>query len=236
MTATTIRGLLFDKDGTLLAFDETWPPAYRAIAAELADAAGEPALAERLLRAGGYDAAGALDPASLLACGATADIVAFWAAQPELAGVPGVAARFDAMFLDYARRAPAVVPDLGALFARLRARGLKLGVATNDTEAAARTWLAHVAVDHLLDFVAGADSGFGAKPDPGVMQGFCAATNLAPREVAVVGDAIKDVELAKASGAGLVIAVLTGVTARTQLAAHADHVIDSIAGLERVLT
>ncbi len=235
MTAATIRGVLFDKDGTLLAFDTTWPPAYRAIAAELATAAGDAGLAERLLRLGGYDEDGALDPASLLACGTTADIVACWAAQPGLAQLGGIAERIEAMFLDYASRAPAVVADLGALFERLRGRGLKLGVATNDTAAAARAWLANLGVAPLLDFVSGADSGFGAKPDPAVMHGFCAATGLRPAAVAVVGDAIKDVELAQASGAGLMIAVLTGVTPRARLESHADHVIETVAELEAIL-
>ncbi len=236
MTAATIRGLLFDKDGTLLDFDATWPPAYRAIAAALAEAAGEPALAERLLRLGGYDEGGVLDPESMLACGTTADIVAFWAAQPELANLAGIAERIDTMFLDYATRAPAVVADLGALFERLRGRGLRLGVATNDSAAAAHAWLAGAGVDHLLDFVSGADSGYGAKPDPAVMHGFCAATGLAPGEVAVVGDSMRDLDFAHAAGAGLAVAVLTGVTPRAQLDPHADRVLDSIAGLEAVLT
>lgn len=230
-----IRGVLFDKDGTLLDFDRTWPTAYRTVAAELAVDAGDPDLADRLLRAGGYDAAGALDPASVLACGTTAEIVTFWAAQPGLAHLKDVAARIDRRFLDFARHAAPLVDDLGAIFSRLRARDLALGVATNDTTAAAHEWLAYLGVDHLLDFVSGADSGYGAKPDPAVIRGFCAATNLRPAEVAVVGDAVTDVELARAGGAGLAVSVLTGVTPRARLEAHADRVIDSIAKLEAEL-
>ena len=32
MSARDIRGVLFDKDGTLLDFEATWPPAYAAVA------------------------------------------------------------------------------------------------------------------------------------------------------------------------------------------------------------
>ena len=53
MTKLPIRGVLFDKDCTLLDFDATWPPAYRAVAEELASLAGDPGLAARILRLGG---------------------------------------------------------------------------------------------------------------------------------------------------------------------------------------
>ncbi len=230
-----IRGVLFDKDGTLLDFDRTWPPAYRAIAARLAEDAGDAALADRLLRLGGYDAAGALDPTSVLASGTTAEIVAFWAGRPELAELPDAAGRIERMFLDHARRAAPLLDDLDALLARLRQRGLALGIATNDNAEAATAWLDHLGVADLFAFVSGADSGYGAKPDPAAMHAFCAATNLGPAAVAVVGDSLRDLDFARAAGAGLAVAVATGVTPRARLEPHADHVLDSIAGLEAVL-
>ncbi|MCH8036364.1 MAG: HAD family hydrolase, partial [Proteobacteria bacterium] len=49
----TIKGILFDKDGTLLDYAATWMKANRVAA--LAAAGGDRALGERLLIAGGYD-------------------------------------------------------------------------------------------------------------------------------------------------------------------------------------
>ncbi len=230
-----IRGVLFDKDGTLADFARTWPPAYRAAAAELAEAAGAQQLAERLLRLGGYDESGALDPASPLACGTTGEVVALWAALPELAAVPDVAERVDRVFMAFARQAPAAVENLAALLGRLRARGLTLGVATNDASTAAQAWLANVGLDHLVDFTAGCDSGHGEKPGPGMMRAFCAATGLSAAEVAVVGDAASDLAMARAAGAGLAIGVLTGVAGREALAPLADHVLASVAEIETIL-
>jgi len=233
-----IRGVLFDKDGTLAAFDSVWPAAYRAAADELAAAAGEPALAERLLRLGGYDADGRLDPASALACGTNDEIAAIWAAEPALAAVgdaAAIAARIERAFAAHARRAPPAVPDLAALLARLRGRGLALGVATNDAASAVAAWIEEAGLGPLFDFVAGYDSGHGAKPAPGMVRAFCRAAGLAAAEVAFVGDSVQDMATARAAGCGRAIAVLTGVAGRAALAAAADAVIPSIAEIEDAL-
>ncbi len=69
------------------------------------------------------------------------------------------------------------------LLSALRARGLKLGVATNDSEAPARAHLDRHGLTGLLDFMAGYDSGHGAKPGPGMCLAFAAATGLDPAHV-----------------------------------------------------
>ncbi len=234
MSATRIRGILFDKDGTLLDFDATWPPAYAAVAEDLAGLAGDPGLAARLMRLGGYGADGSLDPTSVFACGSTAEIVAFCAAQPELAGHHDIAARVDRLFTEFGARGPLIIDDLADVLESLAARAA-LGIATNDSAASAEAWVAHHGLGRFFRFVAGADSGYGAKPDPAVLEAFCAQTGLGPGEVCVVGDAIKDAELAKAGGAGLSVIVLSGVSNGEALAALADVVIDSVAELEGVL-
>ena len=83
-----IRGVLFDKDGTLVDYAKTWEPAYRAAAEELADAAGAPGLARRLLIMGGYDGDGVLDPGSVLACGTNAEITALWSGTLSVNAAP----------------------------------------------------------------------------------------------------------------------------------------------------
>jgi len=87
----------------------------------------------------------------------------------------------------------------------------------------------------LFDFVAGADSGYGTKPNPAVFQAFCAKTGLQADQVCMVGDSIADVELARAGGAGLSVFVETGVAAGDDLASLVDHVLPSVADLGRVL-
>jgi phosphoglycolate phosphatase len=228
----SIRGVLFDKDGTLIDFYATWGVAFRAVAADIAALAGDPGLADRLLSSGGYDlASDTLRPEALLVSGTNEEIVDLWARIPEVGRIPGLSARVYEGFDRFASR-PVPVTDLPALFARLRARGLRLGLATNDFTAPSVTTMKALGVDHLLDFIAGADAGFGGKPSPGMLHGFCIKTGLDPGQVAMVGDSVADLSMARAGAAGLAVGVLTGVASREYLAPHADHVLDSIAGLE----
>ncbi len=233
--ASSIRAVLFDKDGTLIDFRATWLPAYEKLVGELFAAEG--AAADALLAAGGYHrASGRIDPRSVLAAGTNAEIAALWAGLVGIADVAALAERIDLGFQAHARAAGLVpVTDLAALFGRLRGRGFGLGVATNDSERALKDQLDLLGIAGLVDFAAGYDSGHGAKPDPGMVDAFCARLGVAPREVAVVGDSRHDLDMARAAGAGLAIGVLTGASPRAELAAHADHILDSVAELESLL-
>jgi phosphoglycolate phosphatase len=230
-----IRGLLFDKDGTLFDFNATWMPLYLETANEVAG--GDKALALRLLVESGYDAASRrLDPRSPLAAGTNAQIAEIWA---RIAGGEWSEARltrrFDANFAKSMEMRPTPVTDLASLFGRLKAKGLKIGVATMDSHAAARAAIETFELVGLVDFACGYDSGHGHKPGPGMVEAFCRAVELAAEDVAVIGDTPHDMHMARAAGAGLAIGVLTGVSPREVLADHADRVLDSIAELGNLL-
>jgi phosphoglycolate phosphatase len=230
----TIKGILFDKDGTLLDFFATWIPVVR-WAAEAA-AEGDPALAERLLLAGGYDLArDEVRPGSLLAAGNTLEIAACWAEFLPGRSVAALAAATDRIFEDGGSLHATAVTPLAPLFAGLKARGLKLGVATSDGRRAAEATLKGFGVLELLDFIAGYDSGHGIKPDPGMVLGFCDQVGLVPGEVAVVGDNLHDLEMGRRAEAGLLIGVLSGTSGRRELTPAADHLLASVADLEALL-
>ncbi len=230
----TILGILFDKDGTLLDYDATWMPVNRLVADAVAR--GDAALAARLLMAAGHDeAAGRVRPGSLLAAGTTAEVAEAWAALAPDHGRGDLTAFIDGLFQRAGGEAAVAVPGMEATLTRLQARGLALGVATNDSHQGALETLAPFGVVELFDFIAGYDSGHGAKPGPGMVHAFGAATGLAAAEVCVVGDSLHDLEMGRTAGAGLVVAVLTGTGTRADLTATADLVIDSIVGLEALI-
>ena len=103
----------------------------------------------------------------------------------------------------------------------LRDAGLKLGVATNDSEAPALAHLGGANVVGLFDFIAGFDSGYGAKPAAGQLKAFCAQTGCDPARVAMVGDSTHDLMAGAAAGMRC-IAVLTGIARRETLAPDAE--------------
>ena len=224
-----LAGILFDKDGTLVDFDATWGRATHAVMADMSRS--DSAVYAKLAASMHFLAEERrFLPTSPMIAGSTSDYVHLWA---EALGRACDQALFDELDRRFSIEALENLMALGdpvALFALLRQRGLRLGIATNDAEASARAQANKLGLSPFLDFVAGYDSGHGGKPDPGMVQAFARCLGAEPQRIALVGDAIHDLEAARAAGA-LAVAVLSGPASRAVLAPHADHVIDSIADL-----
>ena len=127
------------------------------------------------------------------------------------------------------------VAGLFSVILSLKDSGLTLGIATSDSASGAQATLCPFNVLDQFDFIAGYDSGFGVKPEPGMVFAFCRATGSPASAVMVVGDSRHDLEMGRQAGAGLGIGVLTGSSRRTDLADLADHVVDSIADISGLL-
>lgn len=226
----TIRALLFDKDGTLLDYHRTWTPLNREVA--LYAARGDGARAERLLEIAGLDRlTGRVKPGTVLAGGTNLEIAAAFAEDLGADTPADLAEAVEEIFLRGSARSSVLVEGLHDALAELLAAGYVLGIATNDTVAGITTSLARHNVLDLFTFTAGADSGHGGKPEPGMVHAFCEAVGHPPGDVCVVGDALHDFEMARRAGAGLTVAVLTGTGQRADLEPLADVVIESVAGL-----
>jgi phosphoglycolate phosphatase len=225
----SLAGVLFDKDGTLVDFDLTWGRAGHAVMLDLGR--GDAAAVERIAQAMHYDvAARRFAPTSPLIAGAPDTYVHLWAEALGRPGDPTMLGELNGAFTRATLRSLAPIGDPDAVLRALKARGLRLGLATNDGEASARRQLAALGLDAHMDFVAGYDTGHGGKPDPGMVLAFARALDVAPGRVAMVGDSPFDLIAARSAGA-VAVAVLSGPAPRGELEHLADHVLDGIEGL-----
>jgi phosphoglycolate phosphatase len=222
-----IRGILFDKDGTIIDYDRTWVPIHRDVA--LFAASGDKALAADLLRRFGQDPdTDAVTAGSVLAAGSIYDIAEAFAAHLGPRTPLDLAAAIDRIYAEGGARHAVLIDGAQATLIELKARGLRIGVATNDSVGGLEASLGCTGTLHLLDFAAGCDSGFGSKPDPGMALAFCEELRIAPSEMAMVGDAMHDLAMGRAAGAGMTIGVLSGTSVAEDLRALADVLLGSI--------
>lgn len=227
------KGLLFDKDGTLIDFERTWGPAIYEVMREMA--AGDEAAFRTLADLNHFVVEEKrFRPTSPLIAGTSASYGHLWAQALGRDNHPDLHSEMDRRLREWGLRSMAPIGAPLDVLAALAADGYRLGIATNDAEASALVQAEALGLVPHLDFVAGYDSGHGEKPEPGMVLAFASAIGAQPHEVALIGDSTHDLHAARAAGASA-IAVLTGLAPREVLAPHADHVVDSIADLPAYL-
>ncbi|MGB7242124.1 MAG: HAD family hydrolase [Sulfitobacter sp.] len=221
-----VKGLIFDKDGTLFDFGATWNAWAKTFLLRVCE--GDLSKSQTVGAAIGFDFAGGIFARDSIVIASTS----FQVAQALLPHFPSHDQdSLMHMLNEEAAKAPQVeaVP-LVPFLSGLQAAGMKLGVATNDAEAPARSHLNAAGVTGYFDFIAGFDSGHGGKPQPGQLLAFATAVGLAPSEIAMVGDSVHDLDAGRAAGMHCV-AVLTGMATRDDLVDFADVVLSDIGGL-----
>lgn len=232
-----IRGILFDKDGTLLDFYATWLPIYLSAARRLClDYKRSPQDVPQILAAAGYGPSTQTFAAgSALACGAAIDIARVWAPILGEEDVLGLCARLDGYFYRDIQAEQRPVDGLVRTITKLHRAGFTLGLATMDSARSAAAFVELFALSERFQYVVGSDSGVGQKPQAGMVEAFCAACGLSPAQLAVVGDTPHDMNMGRAAGVGAVIGVLTGAGDFDTLSVTADVVLDSVAQLPAYL-
>jgi phosphoglycolate phosphatase len=226
--------VIFDKDGTLIEFDAMWGGWALGLAADLERQTGS-AIGMRLFEMLGVDpATGRVLPGGSLAATPMARLRERTRALLVATGLTGPAAD---RALAGAWHAPDPVglarplTDLAGLFARLRASGRRVALATSDDRDPTERTLAALGLTDAIDAFVCADDGVEVKPAPDMVLHLCACLGVEPARTAVVGDSLADLEMGRRAGAGLVIGVRTGVGEASLLAPAADVVLGSVADL-----
>ncbi|BAV49783.1 haloacid dehalogenase [Mesorhizobium sp. 113-1-2] len=225
-----IKGILFDKDGTLVDFNATWLGVADFMAMDASD--GDRWKADRLLAAAGFDFANRrFKPDSIFASGTNMDVVELWFPRLSDEDQMLAVARFNEITSVQGSSMAVALPGIVDTLATLHKRSYRLGVATNDSTSGAEKTLVTLGVAQLFDAAYGYDAVANPKPAPDTIQAFCDLTGLKPSEIAMVGDNRHDLEMARAGGCGLAVGVLSGTGTRESLAEIADVILDSVADL-----
>lgn len=213
--------ILFDKDGTLIDFHRTWDRAT-------GEALREVAPSESALR----------DAAATIGFDLRGDRI--------IPGSPMVAESNDVLiallgphldtdrFVDSLFRASmgSICPAVGAdhLTASLFARGVPMAVVTNDWAEVVEHQLVALGWRDRFQAVLAADSGHGAKPDPGMVLAGLQALDVSGGDVLMVGDSSHDLRAGSSAGVSTVL-VTNGVEPDASVADLAGLVVASLAEL-----
>jgi len=227
-----LRGhaILFDKDGTLFDFTASWAATSADILHRLAD--GDAVRLAAMAQAGGFDLdTNTFHEDSIIIAGTAAELFDMLATSGNLP-LAHVRRVTDAV-VSSAQMAP--VEGLLPALETLQAAGAKLGVVTNDSEAAALQHLRSTGILNHFEAVVGYDSGYTPKPDPGSCLGAAKRLGIPSERCIMVGDSTHDLEAGAAAGMTC-LAVLTGIARTPALSPLADAVLPSVAEIPRWLT
>ena len=214
----TVRAVLFDKDGTIVDFHRTWD---LAVGTALRSSAPSAAALQKAAAALEFDlATNTIRPGSPLIAESNHSVAAL------VDSILPIDAFFAAIRVASASHAaPAIgVPEL---FVALQRRGIVLGVVTNDFESSAADQIAGLGWSEYFTAVVGSDSGFGAKPAPGMVIGALGLLGVPADEAVLVGDTTHDLDAGNGAGVTTVL-VSNGEVVPSAHAALATLTIDRL--------
>ncbi|HEX2312864.1 MAG TPA: HAD-IA family hydrolase [Thermomonospora sp.] len=207
MVTDDLRAAVFDMDGVLVdSFDvmrEAFAIAYREVMGD-----GEPPFEEYTRHLGRY--------------------------FPDIMRIMGLPLDLQEPFVRESQRLADRVPlypGVRELLVALRARDVRLAVATGKSGPRARSLLARLGVLHLFDHVIGSDEIPRPKPAPDIVVRALDLLDVPPYQAVMLGDAVIDLLSAQAAGVTAIAALWGRPDEAALLAASPDMVLRSPADL-----
>lgn len=235
-----IKGILFDKDGTLLKFDVLWVEATRQVLPRFLQACGveyNNFLLESLMTVLG------IAKNEIAADGALA-----WMSYWEMAEVlkealcrKGFSIKKqcngslleslyrEEVLAEHARIEP--VTELVPLFQWLKSQGIIVGIATADTWEITTHCLKILGIAAYFSYIGTSSETVRPKPCTDLFDTFCAGYDLLHAEVAIVGDTPADMQFARNCGA-MAIGVLSGTAKKADLEQKVDFLLKDVSEIQ----
>ncbi|WP_018758031.1 HAD family hydrolase [Paenibacillus terrigena] len=239
-----VKGILFDKDGTLLDFISLWgcwsESLYRNYASRLP---GEIVPLSELWGTV-HDAEGLTcdyHRNGPLAMGSIHDLLAILAWQGYRLGLSwGDAIRLTRESKELADAEMELIrpvnplPGILDLLQQCHERGLPMGIVTADETSEAMKHMKWMGIDHFFQVIIGNDQVERGKPYPDMVEKACLAMGLAANEVVVIGDTNGDMQMGNAVGALVTIGLGNAATgaANEQMLPDAKVIITSYAQVQ----
>ena len=227
-----IKGILFDKDGTLIKFNSLWiDSTYKMIHSIVSEFTKKniEEICEEIARAVGLHG-NQVKEDSILA-GQTSEDLSMVVATVLNADKAMIHERVkDFYYKSVVENSDEIqaVCDLPSLFKQLKKNKLKIGIVTADNSDVTKFTMQKLGIEPYVDFLATADL-YDKKPGREAMQVFCEKFDLQTNEVIHIGDTAVDMEFSKHGLLG--IGVLSGVSSEETLKQFTPYVINSVAEL-----
>ena len=229
-----IKGILFDKDGTLLKFDLLWVQATNQVLPEFLDffqISSEDGRVNRLKQTLG-----------IIGDTITGESPLAWMSYWDMAKLLAEELRKESIILDtkaagsvlerlYSQKVMAedarIEPtaDYIPLFKWLKEQNIIIGIATADTREVTMRCLKELGIEKYFSYIGVSEEGIAAKPYTDLFDAFHAKYSMEGAETIIVGDTPVDMEFAKNCGA-IAVGVLSGTAGRKELERKAVEVAE----------
>jgi phosphoglycolate phosphatase len=220
----TLRGVLFDLDGTLL---DTAADIARALNRTFGERSWEPLPVSDVVRMVGRGSPILIERAAA-SRGHTLDA----------AGQDALVERFFHHYgaLEESNESDArPYPGVAEALRVVHGAGLRVAVVTNKQQRFANSLLARLDLERWVDVVVGGDTCERRKPDPQPLLFACESLAIAPSQALMVGDSVNDVSAARAAGIPVVCVPYGYNEGQDARSLACDALIDSLADLPALL-
>lgn len=223
-----IKWLLFDKDGTLLKFDETWSE----ISLVMIDRFVEKYHIEQqqaLQEALGY-VDGQFLSSGILASGTLADIVRVFAKFAENADPKEIedwTVQLSKDLIEEYEPETIVIEGMVETLKAFKEKSYQIAIITSDDVDGTNRFIQDAGVSHLIDEKITASINGYQKPNPKMVEEFYEKWNVSPDEIVIIGDTPTDIQMGKNAHFKKVIGVLSGTGNKEDLS-DADFIYQDI--------
>ena len=238
-----IKGIIFDKDGTLFNYSEVWGPIIGkniSTVIKVFNLQKKPQARRQLAAFIGVDSDGYINPKGILfnheeivrgflkllkfciRCHInpfkTLYLFSKLLTESQIAGLEKTLEKID-------------FSSVRLLFNKLEDKNVIIGVVTNDTTKSTKVCLESIGIAEQVQFLKTKDSNCRKKPHPQAIYQFCETFNLKPEEIAVVGDTNADMTFAERGKVSYKVGLLSGAGDRSAIEKIADIIYPDISSL-----